>query len=225
MLGMVIPDITNPFFPLIVRGAEDAALAQGYLLVTFNTDDRVEREEQVLATLRMRRVDGILLVVAPNAAKAAHIEGVVSAGIPIVCLDRVPKGLAVDSVTVDNVRGTEMCVRHLIQMGHTRIGMICGALELQNSRDRLRGYENAFREKGLPLAPELIREGHFRSQSGYRMSKELCLTADGPTAIFVSNGMMALGLPRSLKELAIRVPRRHRSRGIRWRAGRRSLPS
>ena len=206
MLGMVIPDITNPFFPLIVRGAEDAALAHGYLLVTFNTDDRVEREEQVLAMLRRRRMDGILLVVAPGVGKAAHIEGVLSAGIPIVCLDRAPQRLSVDAVTVDNVRGAEMCVRHLIQLGHRRIGTITGPLELGNARERLRGYENALRENVLPLETELIRVGDFRSESGYRLGKELCLTADRPTAIFVSNGMMALGLLKALKELGLECP-------------------
>ena len=84
MLGMVISDITNPF-PLVVRGAEDAASARGYFLITFNTDDRIERERQVLSLLRSRRVDGVLLVVAPN-SDAGHIERVIDDGIPIVCI-------------------------------------------------------------------------------------------------------------------------------------------
>src|SRR5688572_7051401 len=81
MLGMVISDITNPFFPQVVRGAEDAALQQGYLMVTFNTDDQVERERHVLSVLRARRVDGILLVVAPGEGEISHIESTLAADI------------------------------------------------------------------------------------------------------------------------------------------------
>ena len=88
-----------------MRGAEDAAGENGYLLVTFNTDDRIEREKQVLATLRSRRVDGLLLVVAPNPSGAGHIESTIAANIPVVCLDRTPRGVPVDTITVDNVKG------------------------------------------------------------------------------------------------------------------------
>lgn len=207
MLGMVISDITNPFFPQLVRGAEDAALEHGYLLVTFNTDDRIEREKQVLSVLRARRMDGILLVVAPSPGDTTHIESTLAADIPIVCLDRVPRGISVDSVTVDNIKGAEVCMRHLLQLGHTRIGVIAGSPQLQNARDRLRGYENALREKGLPVDRALIREGDFRMESGYRHGKDLCLSSDRPTALFVTNAMMAAGVLKALRELGLDCPR------------------
>jgi LacI family transcriptional regulator, galactose operon repressor len=204
---MVISDITNPFFPQLVRGAEDAALERGYLLVTFNTDDRVERERQILSTLRARRMDGILLVVAPNAGDAAHIEATIAAGTPIVCLDRVPRGIAVDSITVDNQKGALTCIRHLLQLGHRRIGMLGGSPELQNARDRRRGYEEALREKGLPVDPALIREGDFRMESGYLLGKDLCLSSERPTALFAANAMMAVGVLKALRELGMECPR------------------
>ena len=190
-----------------MRGAEDAAGENGYLLVTFNTDDRIEREKQVLATLRARRVDGLLLVVAPNPSGAGHIESTIAANIPVVCLDRTPRGVPVDTITVDNVKGAEICMRHLIQMGHTRVAMITGSPELQNSRDRLRGYENAMRERGLAVDHELIREGDFRIESGYRLGKDLCLLAERPTAIFTASAMMAAGVLKALRELGLECPR------------------
>src|SRR5258706_1431089 len=100
-LGMVISDITNPFFPLLVRGAEDGALKRGYLLNIFNTDDDNKREQSIFAMLRARRVDGVLAVVAPSAGTPAHLQETMAAGIPLVCLDRIPLALPVDSVVVD----------------------------------------------------------------------------------------------------------------------------
>lgn len=205
-LGMVISDITNPFFPQVVRGAEDAAFEHGYLLITFNTDDQVERERYVLSVLRSRRVDGVLLVVAPSGGDVAHIRNTIDAGVPIVCLDRIPHGIAVDSVSVDNVKGAQVCVRHLINRGHRRIAIIAGSLTLQSAKDRLKGYEAALREAGLKPQPDLIVEGDFRETSGYRLAKELLLRHNRPTAVFASNGMMALGVVRALEEIGLSSP-------------------
>jgi len=207
MLGMVIPDITNPFFPQIVRGAEDAALKNGYLLVTFNTDDQTEREKQVLSVLRSRRVDGVLLAIAHDTTDISHVTHMISSGIPVVCLDRIHSRLKVDSVTVDNVKGSQTCVRHLISMGHRRIAIITGAMGLGTARDRLRGYKVALREAKLKIDPDLIKEGNFRTEGGYRGAKELLLQRDRPSALFVSNGMMTLGVLKALEEIGLRCPR------------------
>lgn len=205
MLGMVISDITNPFFPQLTRGAEDAAIKRNYLLITFNTDDQLEREKRVLSVLRTRRTDGVLLVVAPNGGQVEHIKKVIASGIPVVCLDRVPN-LAVSSIAVDNVSGAEMCVRHLLSMGHRRIGILSGNLHLQNAVERLRGYENALREAQKPIDRDLILEGDFRAESGYLLTKRIWLGKKRPTALFVSNCMMGLGALKALKEMGVGCP-------------------
>ncbi len=207
MLGMVISDITNPFFPQLVRGAEDAALKNSYLLITFNTDDNVEREKRVLSVLRQRRVDGVLLVVAPNAGDDGHIRGILDSGMPIVCLDRLPAGIEVDSVSVDNVAGARDCVRHLISMGHRRIAILTGPKAVQTAAERLQGYQEALIQAGIPADPGLVLEGDFRSESGYRLGRALLAGSDRPTAVFVCNNMMALGLLRALAELGLNCPR------------------
>jgi LacI family transcriptional regulator len=206
MLGMVISDITNPFFPQLVRGAEEVALQRGYLLITFNTDDNVEREKYVLSVLRQRRVDGILLVVAPSPNRDEHIRSILQSDIPTVCLDRVPTRMEVDSVSVDNVGGARNGVRHLISLGHRKIAILTGPASLQTAAERLQGYTEAFNEARIPMCPDLILEGNFRSESGYQLGRKLLAGADRPTAVFACNNMMSLGLLKSLAELGLRCP-------------------
>ncbi len=204
MLGIVISDLTNPFFPLVVRGAEDAAWKSRYMLLTFNCDDQVERERQVLTALRTRRVDGILLVAASTEGDLTHIRAATAAGIPIVCLDRTLKGLQLDSVTVDNRLGARECVEHLIVGGHRRIGIITGPLELQIARERLDGYRDALANARIPVDPALIADGHFRAEAGFEAAREIL--KQRPTAVFSSNAMMALGLLRAIGEAGLRCP-------------------
>lgn len=206
ILGMVISDITNPFFPHLVRGAEEAAAEHGYLLAVFNTDERVEREKQMLSVLRARRLDGVLLVVAPDPANSMHIQSAIQAGLPIVCLDRIPRGISVDSIGIDNAKSARICVRHLINTGHARIGIVNGSMRLQTARDRLRGYELALKEAGLPVTKELIRAGDFRIESGFSMGKELLTLKERPTAIFASSSSLGLGVLHAISDLKIECP-------------------
>ncbi len=205
MLGLVLPDVTNPFFPQIIRGAEDRALERGFLLVTANTDEQMERERRIVSALRSRRVDGILL--APTRGKDVdHIRRTIDSGIPIVCLDRVPAGMKIDAVMLDNVRGAQECVRHLIRTGYRTIAIITGPLELGVARERLRGYEQALREAGIEVSKNLILEGDFRETSGYRLAKDLLLQSFRPSAMLVCNGVMALGVLQAFEELGVRCP-------------------
>jgi LacI family transcriptional regulator, galactose operon repressor len=206
MLGMIIPDITNPFFPQLVRGAEDAALQHGYLLVTFNTDDRVEREQEVLAVLRSRGVDGILLTIAHTVGRSLHIERTLEAGVPIVCLDRIPPRLPVDAIATDNQKGAEVCIRHLLSIRHRKIAIITGPMDLRTAQDRFEGYQSALREAKLKPEPDLIAHGDYHLESGYRLAKDFLLRRTRPTALFVSNGMMALGVVKALEETRFRCP-------------------
>jgi LacI family transcriptional regulator len=207
VIGIVISDITNPFFPLVLRGVESAIMQHGYMLTIFNTDDDLERERQIFSLLRTHRVDGMLAVVAPNPTNdVSHIVEAIDMGIPVVCLDRTPPGLQIDAVTVDNVRGAAMCVRHLISLGHRKIGIISGSPWLQTARDRYMGYEMVLEEANLAVNRALVREGDFRFESGYKMTKDLLLGHPRPTAIFVANGMMGLGALQAIGELGIQCP-------------------
>ncbi|MGH9664305.1 MAG: LacI family DNA-binding transcriptional regulator [Bryobacteraceae bacterium] len=205
MLGMVISDITNPFFPLLVRGAEDAAWKHHYMLITFNSDDQLEREKLVLSVLRTRRVDGILLVPAVSEGDHSHVRAAVDSGIPVVGLDRAIRGFPMDMVMVDNVAGARECVRHLISRGHRRIGALIGRIELQTGRDRLQGYKEALAEAGIPVEDDLVVTSGFRIESSYPAAKGL-LEQARPTAVFTANAMIALALFRAVYELGLRCP-------------------
>ncbi|MGO9243137.1 MAG: LacI family DNA-binding transcriptional regulator [Bryobacteraceae bacterium] len=205
-LGLVISDITNPFFPQVVRGAEDAATLHGYLLITLNTDDSAERERRALSLLRAQKVDGLLLTVASGREDLTHVAQFRDSGLPIVCIDRSVPGIDLDLVCSDNAHGARMCMQHLLSRGHRRIGFLGGSPGLQTAQQRLEGYEQTLREAGLPRDPKLVRTGDFRLDSGYRLSKQMLLEADPPTALFASNAMMGFGALKAVHELGLRCP-------------------
>lgn len=205
-LGMVISDITNPFFPQVVRGAEDAAIASGYLLITLNTDDNPERERQALSMLRAQKVDGLLLTVAASRDDMNHVEQFRDSGLPIVCIDREVPNVPLDLVCADNARGAKMCMQHLLSRGHRRIGYLSGSVGLFTAVTRLGGFNQALSEAGIPADPNLVRHGDFRFESGYRLAKEMLLEHDPPTALFASNAMMGFGALKAIHELCLRCP-------------------
>jgi LacI family transcriptional regulator len=206
MLAMVLPDITNPFFPEIIRGAEDTAFERGYFLMTANTDEQIGRERRIVAALRSYRVDGVLLASA-SGTDTSHLKSIIDAGVALVCLDRTVPGVKTDAVLLDNVRGARECVRHMIQKGHRRIAIITGPLDVQTGRERLRGYEEALREADIPAEKSRILEGDFRHDSGYRLGRQIMEQTVRPTAIFVCNGVMTLGVLKAFEELNIRCPK------------------
>jgi LacI family transcriptional regulator len=205
MLGMVLPDITNPFFPEIIRGAEDSAFKRDYFLVTANTDEHIGRERRIVSALRSYRVDGILLASAPG-TDTSHIRNTIASGVSVVCLDRPVSGVNADAVLLDNVRGARECVRHLIRQGHRRIALITGPLKAQNARERLQGYEEELHEADIAIDNALILEGDFRYESGNRLAKLLIQNRVNATAIFACNGVMTLGVLSAFEELGIQCP-------------------
>jgi LacI family transcriptional regulator len=204
MLGMVLPDITNPFFPALMRGAEDKAFERGYLLVTANTDEQLERERSVVSALRSRRVDGILIAAAAG-DDHAHIRSAMRSGIAVVCLDR-SVAIRTDAVLLDNVRGALTCVRHMLRSGFSRIAIVTGPLTVDTGRERLQGYEEAHREAGRSVSRALIFEGDFREESGHRIARQILRRKVRPDAIFVCNGLMALGVLGAFEETGTRCP-------------------
>jgi LacI family transcriptional regulator len=206
MLGLVLPDITNPFFPGIIRGAEDTAFDRDYFLVTANTDEQIGRERRLLAALRSYRADGILLASAPG-SDVSHILRTIKSGVSVVFLDRPVAGVEADAVLLDNVRGARECVRHLLQLGHRRIAIITGPRTLQNARERLQGYEEALRESDRPIDPALIFEGDYRLESGHRLTRQFLEKRGDSTALFVCNGVMTVGALNAFEEAGLQCPR------------------
>ena len=204
-LGMIVPDITVPFFAKVIRGAESAAREAGYFLSVLDSENNPSREASMMALLRSQRVEGVLLIAAGGQEWLGENEGTHS---PIVCLDRLPEDLEVDSVCVDDLRAAEMAVCHLLQMGHRRIAIITGPLTLKNEQERLRGYRRALKDAGVPVSSDLIWEGSFDQQEISNLcQKGLLRRRKGPTALFATNGVTGLAALRSLYAAGMSTPR------------------
>jgi len=206
VFGMLIPDIENPFFTAMVRGAEDAAHGAGYLLLLCNTDGDVKKEKAYLDVLLDQRVGGFLLAVADE--RESDLDEVISAGTPVVAVDRRRRDAMVDSVLVDNVAGAAAATRWLIKQGYTRVATIAGPERTTTGAERLRGYLRAMDEAGLPIKDDLVVPGDFRAGGGYRAAIALLDGPDGrPDAIFVANNQMTIGAVEAIIDRGLGVPR------------------
>jgi LacI family transcriptional regulator len=205
-VGMIIPDITNPFFPAVVRGAEDVLHHEGYTLILGNSDGALQKEEMYYRTFRAKRVDGILLIVSPSPSAPEYLRQHNPDGLPIVYVDRFHRGVRGDVVAAENIKGSSEGVSHLLTRGHRRTAIITGPLELINARQRLEGYKRALKAHRIPVMDELIRPGKFDVESGYEQTKYLLSLNSPPTAIFVSNALMTTGCLRAFRDLGVRCP-------------------
>ena len=204
-IGMVIPDVTNPFFTDVMRGVEDEARRNGYSVIFCNANEDPELERRQLSTLFSRRVDGVLL--APTDSLAAQ-DRLTRRRFPLVFFDRIPTDFSGTAVVTDNLEASREAARHLIGLGHQRIAVIAGRLNLSNGLKRLEGFRQALQEAHLPLREEYLRRGDFQLEGGYQCGLELMGLPDPPSAIFCCNNKMTLGLMRALGELRIPCPER-----------------
>lgn len=204
-LGIIVPDMTIPFFPRVIRGAEAAAHKRNYALIAVNSDDDGERQRDLLSLLRSQRVEGILLVVAAAPTPLLQISRMMDAGMPIVCLDRIPDRVPVDSVSVDDLAAADMGVSHLLAQGHRRIAIVTGPMALKNERRRLQGYRQALERAGTAENASLIWQGNLRPADLGLLCREK-LAAALPDAVFCTNGQSALGALRAFRDMGLRTP-------------------
>jgi|SRR5579885_528060 DNA-binding LacI/PurR family transcriptional regulator len=206
MIGMIIPDVTNPFFPAVVRGAEDLAFANGYRLVLCNTDNDHSKELVHLNELRTYLPAGLIVIPSNFSDLTAQAQHYRKAGTAVVCVDRLPKHWNGDSVTADNEDGAYRAVRHMIQTGHRQLATITGPLHLTNAQQRLAGFRRALHHARISIAPEYIQEATFDKRGGYTKTTLLLRMLPRPTAIFAGNDMIAFGALLAIREAGLRCP-------------------
>jgi len=204
LVGLVIPDIQNPFFADLARGVEDTAQRHGYAVFLGNSDDDVEKERRYLELMRSELVDGVILPPVSE-TDAAALE-MARSGIPFVCVDRRLPRAKVDTVVVDNVGGAYEAVEHLLAMGHRRIGFLVGRPEVSTSRERLEGYRRALADHGIEHDPALVVTGDSRQATGRERTLEILASPVPPTALLVGNSLMTLGAMEALNASGVRVP-------------------
>lgn len=205
-IGLMISDITNPFFPDVVRGVEDVVYAHGqdYNLILCNTEEKSEKERLYLNVLLEKRVDGI--VMAPAAGNQEYLRELIASGFPIVFVDRWIPGIDADAVVVDNVDATSRIVNHLIRLGHRRIGIMVAQLESSAIKERLEGYQAALTAAGLPFDPGCVFESSSSIEDGCAAGMCLLDSNPRPTAVFGTNNFVTIGMMNALAQRGLRCP-------------------
>lgn len=203
VVGVIVSDITNPFFTQVVRGIEDVLNPAGYSLLLCNGDENVEKEKNYLKVLLNKKVDGIILTPAGGDHKA--VREVANKEIPLVLIDRLIESLNVDGVIIDNVSGAYDATSHLIFEGYRRIAVIAGSLRTMTAKERLEGYKKALQDAGIEFDENLVENGRYTQEGGYKAAKTLMERAH-PDAIFIANNVMTTGALLALKELKIKIP-------------------
>ncbi len=203
-LGLVVADITNPFYAETARAIVETARGHGYNVILCNTDNLHRLQEEYVEVLRQRRVDGIIF--GSVFLDDPVVEALVEAGYPCVMYNRRLRSGRGNYIVLDNASASHDLTRHLLDLGHRHIGFITGLRDLSTASDRLRGYRAALRAAGLPVDPSLIRPGAFKAEMAQRAAQELLKLPRRPTAIMAGNDLMALGVMQAAGDLGLRVP-------------------
>jgi LacI family transcriptional regulator len=205
VLALVIPDICNPFFPLLARGAEAAARDAGYTVILGNTDEEFDEEDAYLRAVSALRVDGVLLVPCGHRSRES-LALLARQHIPVVLIDREVEGVPNDVVRGESRRSASLLTRHLIEHGHRRIGLISGPADISTAREREHGYRDALHEHGLEAPPHLTHRAPYTREGGYRAGLSLLSQTDRPSAVVTANNFLGFGLIDAARELGLRVP-------------------
>lgn len=202
-IGVIIPDISNPFFMKISKGIEDTVLKSGYHLIFASSDENPKKEKEMLKVLYEKRVDSIVLATAGENDEL--IKRIKFSGVPIILIDRKIKnvGLGLDYVIEDNEAGAYQLTSYLIQKGHKRIGVVNGSLSVSSGYERFSGYKKALLDYRLLESPDLIYFGNFTQEDGYNAAGQFLKLTEPPTAIISFNNMMAFGVLHQLTQKGI----------------------
>ena len=203
IIGMVVTDIQNPFFTSILRGVQDTLLPHKHVVLLANSDEDPELELIQLRTFRAQGVAGIIFT--PTFVDYKDTQHLFE-GIAVVAIDRFPKNIAIDTITVNNTAGSFAATQHLIFSGHHRIGFISGNLDVTTGRDRYSGYLTALQQSHLPIIDELIQNGSFNQEGGFGAMNRLLELERPPTAVVSANNLMTLGALQAIHDRCLKIP-------------------
>jgi LacI family transcriptional regulator len=201
VIGFVLVDVANPFFSSILRGIEEVARRQGYLVLSGSTDGDVEREHQLIETFIDRRVDGLIVV--PSDSAGGPLFGEIARGTPVVFLDLEPEDAAVDLIRTDHLGGATIATKHLLRHGHTQIAFLGDDPAVFSAGLRLRGFQQAIAEAGLTVREEHIICGHYPPERWYELALALMRGPRPPTALFTAQNLVTIGGVRALHHLGL----------------------
>jgi len=203
-IGLIIPDISNPFFPQVASGVEDGAREKGYSVFLCNTNYESDQEARYLQLLIEKRVDGIIL--ASGCQASDTINPLLMGSIPIVSLCTRFENVKNSFVVIDNERGGFIATKHLIEQGYPTVGYIGTHGDGISEGERFKGYLQALEKFNIPFDDRFVFSGDLKRETGYKITKRLIAGQHFPRALFVENDLMALGAIQGIKESGRRVP-------------------
>ncbi|MBR0665942.1 LacI family transcriptional regulator [Roseomonas hellenica] len=204
LVGLVVHNLTNASFRVLAEVVQRRLRAEGYQTILCITADDPEQEAEIIATLADQRVDG--LIICPTGHNGARLAALDSNGTPVTCVVRRDEMVEMETVLAADPEGAYAGTRHLLELGHRRIGLIVGRRETTSGRERLSGYRRALEEAGIAFDPSLVHAGPYEPETGLAGCRQLLDRADRPTALFVANHESALGVLRGLAERDLLVP-------------------
>jgi LacI family transcriptional regulator len=204
-IGLIVPDVVNPFFAPVVRGAETTARRAGYRVLLCNSEGDLRLEREYIEDLVAHRVEGLLLAPASDASRHS-VFPLLRGGFPLVLLDRSLPDSDCDLVVSDSVSGARRLVEHLLAIGHRDIAHFTDAEDTSTGRDRLAGYRDALAAAALPERDDFVFRTTVDQIGGYRATQEVLALDPRPTAIFAVNNMTAVGAMKALRERGLSVP-------------------
>ena len=196
ILGVVIEDLSNPFYGDMIRAVEEYARGRGLMVLSVSSDEDPAREHDLIRELIARQVAGLIVVTAT--ADNAYLETEIRRGLPIVFADRPGNGVDCDEVLLDNAQGAREAVEHLLRQGHRRISVVADYEHVYTARTRVQGYRDTLLANGLQAAPELIRLGRHTAEEASDAVHELLALSDPPTAVFTTNNRSTVGALRAI---------------------------
>jgi LacI family transcriptional regulator len=204
-IGVLIPDLTNPLFPPIVRGIEDTIGAAGFTVVLANSDNHHEKERLLFESMRARQAEGFIMATAER--DHPLIEDAIAADVPIVLLNRTVESQKAFAVVGNDRAGAALAVNHLADLGHRAIAHLVGPSKFSTALARYQGFVDAMTLRDLPVDPDLVRFGDaFTEEEGLRLFNELRAAGTQFTAIFAGNDLLAMGCYDGLREHSLRCP-------------------
>lgn len=204
VIGLIIPDLQNPFFTGVVSGLENVLCSADYTLLLCHSDGLAKREQAHFGVLRGEGVAGLVLI--PGNEPEAQYDALRTWKVPVVSVDRSPRGLETDLVCVTNRDGARTAVEHLLRLGHGDIALINGPRNLDVSLERLAGFQDALQVAGLAIRKSFIVHGDFRQSGGYAAMNGLLKLTPPPRAVLIANNLMTLGALQAIHAAGFRIP-------------------
>jgi LacI family transcriptional regulator len=204
MIGLIIPDISNPFFATLACAVEEVAFQAGYGVLLCNTQNDRDREFSYLKLLSSRQLDGILFLT--GQAENPELAAILQRNRNVVLIDEDVAGISAPKIFSENRTGGYLATCHLLDSGHERIAFIGGPKNLLSTRERFTGFKNALRERGLKPIPQLVRFGPYTSDFGRETALRFFETKRPPTAIFASSDYVALGVLNAAHRAELKIP-------------------